>query len=102
MISAPTENERTVTGMDDMEFEVIRGTVDGAAKYCRIPIRRRRASYQDALKFCLDNNAEIDEMIQEYKDDEEMKSYLLHCQACLATAMDCIRRTISAGGDGNG
>lgn len=56
--------------MDDMEFEVIRGTIDGVAKYCRIPIRRRRASEQDALQFCFDNIAEIDEMIQECKDDE--------------------------------
>ena len=88
--------------MDDMEFEVIRGTVDGAAKYCRIPIRRRRASEQDALQFCFDSIAEIDELIQEDKDDEETKSFLLHCQACLATAMDCIRRSMLAGGDGNG
>lgn len=88
--------------MDDMEFEVIRGTVDGAAKYCRIPIRRRRASEQDALQFYFDNIAEIDELIQEYNNDEETKSYLFHCQACLATAMDCIRRSIPAGGDGNG
>lgn len=80
--------------MDDMEFEVIRGTVDGAAKYCRIPIRRRRASKQDALQFCFDNIAEIDELVQEYNNDEETKSYLLHCQACLATAMDRIRRSI--------
>ena len=88
--------------MDDMEFEVIRGTIDGVAKYCRIPIRRRRASEQDALQFCFDNIAELDELIQEYKDDEETKLYLLHCQACLATAMDCISRSISAEGDGNG
>lgn len=88
--------------MDDIEFGVIRGTVDGVAKYCRIPIRRRRASYQDALRFCFDNIAEIDELIQEYKDDEEMKSYLRHCQSCLATAMDCIHRSIPNGGDGNG
>lgn len=88
--------------MDDMKFEVTRGTVDGAAKYCRIPIRRRRASERDALQFCFDNIAELDELIQEYKDDEETKLYLLHCQACLATAMDCIRRSIPVGGAGNG
>ena len=89
-------------GMADIEFEVIRGTVDGVKKYCRIPIRRRRASEQDALQFCFDNIAEIDELIQEYKDDEETKLYLFHCQACLATAMDCIRRSIPDGGAGDG
>ena len=88
--------------MDDMEFEVIRGTIDGVAKYCRIPIRRRRASEQDALQFCIDNIAEIDEMIQECKDDEETKLCLFHYQACLATAFDCIRRSIPDRGDGNG
>lgn len=76
--------------MEDDTFSVIRGKVKGKEKYCRIPIRRRRATVKDTIDFLKQNYQEIEEMIPEYSADEDTQKYLRNAQACILTALDLI------------
>lgn len=55
----------------DENVKIIRGSIDGEKKYCRIPVRRRRASRELAEQFVLDSLKTLEELLAECKNDEE-------------------------------
>lgn len=50
--------------------KILRGSIDGEKKYCRIPVRRRRANRELAEQFVPDSLETLEEMLAENKNDE--------------------------------
>lgn len=73
------------------QAEVLRGTVAGKRKYCRIPVRRRRATPQEAIQFVQQSLRELDELAWESGDEAERKE-IFHAQRCLLTCLDALTR----------
>lgn len=55
----------------DENAKILRGSIDGEKKYCRIPVRRRRASRELAEQFVSDSLKTLEELLAECKNDEE-------------------------------
>lgn len=70
--------------------KVLRGTVNGENKYCRIPIRRRRASREETYKFVKESLSDMHEMLTEYSGDEEAIGEINHGIACLLYIRDLL------------
>ena len=55
----------------DENAKILRGSIDGEKKYCRIPVRRRRASRELAEQFVSESLKNLEELLAECKNDEE-------------------------------
>lgn len=71
-------------------YGILRDSVNGVAKYCRVLIRRRRASAQESSIFFRESITELDDLAKEYKESKEEVHYFRHAQACMLTALDSI------------
>lgn len=74
--------------MKNSDLSVFRGSVDGKQKYCRILIRRKRASVEQALEFFCQSIQDLDEIATEVRDED--KSEIRAMQACHMTAIDAL------------
>lgn len=75
--------------MQNSDLSIFRDSVDGKQKYCRILIRRKRASVELALEFFGQSIQDLDEIAAEA--GEEDKAEIRAMQACCVTAMDALR-----------
>lgn len=73
---------------DKNDFNIFRGTVCGKAKYCRILIRRKRATKKEAIAYFHECIQEIDNTISEYTEEE--KKELRFAESCFVTAISAI------------
>ena len=71
-------------------YGIIRDSVNGINKYCRIPIRRRRAPVDESVAFLKQNIADLDDMAKESEGDEEEIHLIRNAQACILTALDSL------------
>lgn len=74
------------------DAKVLRGTIDSEKKYCRIPIRRRRATRDEAERFVRDSLQDLNEMLAEYADDEETVHQINHSIACMLYIDDLMHK----------
>lgn len=74
--------------MKETEAKVFRGSVGGKQKYCRILIRRKRATVEDAIRFFADSVPDIDELCKECTPEEVAE--LRFAQQCMVTAIDAL------------
>lgn len=74
---------------DSNDFQIFRGAVDGQNKYCRVLIRRKRASAQEAIEFFTEVIPAYDVLAQEF-EGEELED-LREQQACFVAALVALR-----------
>ena len=75
--------------MQNSDLSIFRDSVDGKQKYCRILIRRKRASVEQAIELFGQSIQELDEIAAEAGDED--KAEIRAIQACCVTAMDALR-----------
>lgn len=68
---------------------IFRGSVDGKQKYCRVLIRRKRASIEDAIRFFTSSVTDIDELCAELNEEETKEARF--AQQCMVTAVDALK-----------
>lgn len=79
--------------MNDSDAKIFRGSVNGKPKYCRVLIRRKRATVEDAIRFFADSVPDIDELCKECTPEEVAE--LRHAQQCMVTAIDALNLIIN-------
>lgn len=84
------------------DAEILRGRVDGNDKYCRIPIRRCRSTYEDAKAFVQLSLLELNDSLNEYADDEDTICTINHAIACLLFLSDLLDAVAPVTEDGDG
>lgn len=70
-------------------YGILRDSVNGVAKYCRVLIRRRRASAKESSIFLRQSIIDLDDLAKESEESEEVH-YIRHAQACMLTALDSL------------
>lgn len=75
------------------DAKVLRGTVNGEAKYCRIPIRARRATREKAKEWAQVSLADMPELLAEYAQRQEELTLLLEARAALLYLDDLLTAT---------
>lgn len=75
------------------DAKVLRGTVNGEAKYCRIPIRARRATREQAREWVQGSLKEMPELLDEYARRRKELKLLLEARAALLYLDDLLTAT---------
>lgn len=81
--------------MEETKGGIMRGFIDGKEKYCRVGIRRRRASVEDAVQFFRDSIRDTDELLagdEDYPLNVEDKRQMRFAQRCMFTALDALKK----------
>lgn len=68
---------------------ILRDSVNGKNKYCRILIRRKRATAQDAIDFFRQNDLALQEILQD-QEFEGQENEILFAMSCMMTALDAL------------
>ena len=80
------------------DAKVLRGSVNGEAKYCRIPIRSRRATREKAKEWVQASLKEMPELLAEYAPEQEELTLLLEARAALLYLDDLLIATAALEG----
>ena len=80
------------------DAKVLRGTVNGEAKYCRIPIRARRATREQAMEWVQTSLKEMPDLLIEYARNPEELTLLLESRAVLLYLDDLLTATAALEG----
>lgn len=80
------------------DAKVLRGTVNGEAKYCRIPIRARRATREQAKEWVQTNLKEMPDLLIECAHKPEELALLLEARAVLLYLDDLLIATAALEG----
>lgn len=80
------------------DAKVLRGTVNGEAKYCRIPIRARRATREQAREWVQTSLKEMPDLLIEYARNPEELTLLLESRAVLLYLDDLLTATAALEG----
>lgn len=80
------------------DAKVLRGTVNGEAKYCRIPIRARRATREKAKEWVSASLKEMPDLLIEYAQVKEALTPLLEARAALLYLDDLLTATAALEG----
>lgn len=80
------------------DAKVLRGTVNGEAKYCRIPIRARRATREQAREWVQTSLKEMPDLLIECARKPEELTLLLEARAVLLYLDDLLTATASLEG----
>lgn len=80
------------------DAKVLRGTVNGEAKYCRIPIRARRATREQAREWVQTSLKEMPDLLVEYARKPEELTLLLESRAVLLYLDDLLTATAALEG----
>lgn len=80
------------------DAKVLRGTVNGEAKYCRIPIRARRATREQAREWVQTSLKEMPDLLVQYAREPEELTLLLEARAVLLYLDDLLIATAALGG----
>lgn len=80
------------------DAKVLRGTVNGEAKYCRIPIRARRATREQAREWVQTSLKEMPDLLVQYAREPEELTLLLEARAALLYLDDLLIATAALGG----
>lgn len=75
------------------DAKVLRGTVNGEAKYCRIPIRARRATREQAREWVQTSLKEMPDLLVQYAREPEELTLLLEARAALLYLDDLLTAT---------
>lgn len=86
----------------DENAKILRGSINGEKKYCRIPIRRRRASRELAEQFVSDSLESLEELRAECKNDEEATQKINEAISVMLYISDLMRQTEPPEEDENG
>ena len=68
---------------------ILRDSVDGENKYCRITIRRKRATAQEAIDFFRQSDLDLQEILQD-QEFEGQENEILFAMSCMMTALDAL------------
>lgn len=68
---------------------ILRDSVNGKNKYCRILIRRKRATAQDAIDFFRQSDLALQEILQD-QEFEGQENEILFAMSCMMTALDAL------------
>lgn len=79
------------------DAKVLRGTVNGEAKYCRIPIRARRATRERAKEWVQESLKEMPDLLVQYAREPEELTLLLEARAVLLYLDDLLTATAALG-----
>ena len=83
---------------------IIRGTIDGKKKYCRIGIRRRRVSTEEAIDYFWDCIMDMDAVLagkdEECTLTEGSAKEMRYAQWCMVTAIEALKKMKEEGQDG--
>ena len=80
------------------DAKVLRGSVNGEAKYCRIPIRARRATREQAKEWVQASLKDMPELLAEYALKQEELTMLLEARAALLYLDDLLTATAALEG----
>lgn len=80
------------------DAKVLRGSVNGEAKYCRIPIRARRATREKAKEWVQASLDEMPALLAEYAQRQEELTLLLEARAALLYLDDLLIATAALEG----
>lgn len=80
------------------DAKVLRGSVNGEAKYCRIPIRARRATREQAREWVQTSLKEMPDLLIEYARNPEELTLLLESRAVLLYLDDLLTATAALEG----
>lgn len=80
------------------DAKVLRGTVNGEAKYCRIPIRARRATREQAREWVQTSLKEMPDLLVQYAREPEELTLLLEARAALLYLDDLLIATAALEG----
>lgn len=80
------------------DAKVLRGSVNGEAKYCRIPIRARRATREQAREWVSASLKEMPDLLIEYARNPEELTLLLEARAALLYLDDLLTATAALEG----
>lgn len=80
------------------DAKVLRDTVNGEAKYCRIPIRARRATREQAREWVQGSLKEMPDLLVEYARKPEELTLLLESRAVLLYLDDLLTATAALEG----
>ena len=86
----------------DENAKILRGSIDGEKKYCRIAVRRRRASRELAEKFVSDSLKTLEEFLAECKNDEEATHDINEAISVMLYISDLMNQTEPPEEDENG
>lgn len=77
----------------DENAKILRGSIDGEKKYCRFPVRRRRASRELAEQFVSDSLKTLEELLAECKNDEEATQEINEAISVMLYISDLMNQT---------
>nr|DAO74676.1 MAG TPA: hypothetical protein [Caudoviricetes sp.] len=80
------------------DAKVLRGSVNGEAKYCRIPIRARRATREQAREWVQTSLKEMPDLLVQYAREPEELTLLLEARAALLYLDDLLIATAALEG----
>ena len=80
------------------DAKVLRGSVNGEAKYCRIPIRARRATREQAREWVQTSLKEMPDLLVQYAREPEELTLLLEARAVLLYLDDLLIATAALEG----
>ena len=86
----------------DENAKILRGSIDGEKKYCRIPIRRRRASRELAEQFVSDSLESLEDLLAENKNDDAATQEINEAISVMLYISDLMRQTEPPEEDENG
>ena len=80
------------------DAKALRGSVNGEAKYCRIPIRARRATREQAKEWVREQLKEVPDLLIECAHKPEALTLLLEARAVLLYLDDLLIATAALEG----
>lgn len=80
--------------MEETKGGIMRGFIDGKEKYCRVGIRRRRATVAEAMEYLWSCISDVDRFIADNRhtlSEDEMWE-LRHGNSCMVTAIVALKK----------